>query len=43
MIQDAKNRYSKEFIMEIIITGSWSLWDQRNSLIFNQAEPYVLR
>jgi hypothetical protein len=27
MIADAKNRYSMSFLMDIIITGCWSLWD----------------
>jgi hypothetical protein len=43
MIQEAKTRYSSDFIMEIIITGCWSIWDQRNSYIFNQIEPQVNR
>ena len=39
MIQDAKQRYSMTFIMEILITGCWSLWDQRNSYIFREKTP----
>jgi hypothetical protein len=39
MIKDAKNIYSLDFFMEIIITRCWSLWDQRNSFIFNQIDP----
>jgi hypothetical protein len=34
MIADAKNRYSHNFIMEILITGCWSIWEQRNDAIF---------
>jgi hypothetical protein len=41
MITNAKTRYSMPFLMEIIITGCWSLWDQRNSVIF--IEPCVHR
>jgi hypothetical protein len=39
MIADAKTRYSISFIMDIIITGCWSLWDQRNNAIFNGVYP----
>ena len=39
MIQDAKQRYSMTFIMEILITSCWSLWDQRNSYIFRERIP----
>ena len=40
MIQDAIARYtSVNFLMEIFITGCWSLWDQRNGLIFKDQEP----
>jgi hypothetical protein len=28
-----------DFIMEIIITGCWALWDQRNNMIFNHINP----
>jgi hypothetical protein len=41
MIKDAKSRYSLDFIMEIIITGYWSLWDQRNSFIFTKLIPLL--
>jgi hypothetical protein len=34
MIADAKNRYSHNIIMEILITGCWSIWEQRNDAIF---------
>jgi hypothetical protein len=30
-----------DFIMEIIITGCWALWDQRNNMIFNHIRPTV--
>jgi hypothetical protein len=39
MISDAKARYSMQFIMDIIISGCWSLWDQRNDAIFNGNFP----
>jgi hypothetical protein len=42
MTNVARSRYLIDFIMEIIITGCWSLWDQRNSFIFNRDEPSVL-
>lgn len=35
MIIDAKHRYNIEFIMEIIIIGCWSIWNQRNGMIFD--------
>lgn len=34
MILDAKRRYQVNFMMEIMIIGCWSLWCQRNDLIF---------
>jgi hypothetical protein len=43
MIYEAKSRYFFPFIMEILITGSWSLWDQRNQYIFNHLDPKVNR
>jgi hypothetical protein len=43
MIADAKIRYSMSFIMDIIITGCWSLWDQRNNAIFNGVDPNLQR
>ena len=43
MIQEAKTRYSIKFLMEIIITGCWSLWEQRNDAIFNNIVPSVQR
>jgi hypothetical protein len=41
MISEVKRRYSMEFIMEIIITGCWAIWDQRNNKIFNQIRPTI--
>jgi hypothetical protein len=39
MISDAKIRYNKYFITEIISQDvGASLWDQRNSFIFNNVE-----
>jgi hypothetical protein len=32
MITDVRRRYSMDFIMEIIITRCWALWDQTNNL-----------
>jgi hypothetical protein len=42
MIIDAKHRYSLDFIMEIIITGYWAIWDHRNDYIFNQQNPSLV-
>ena len=39
LIQDAKQRYPINFIMEILITGCWSIWDQRNSYIYRDIIP----
>jgi hypothetical protein len=39
MIIGAKIRYSINFLMDIIITGYWSLRDQRNDAIFNGNYP----
>jgi hypothetical protein len=41
MITDVRRRYSMDFIMEIIITGCWVLWDQRNNFIFNHIDPTI--
>jgi hypothetical protein len=43
MISDAKARYPIQFIMDIIISGCWSLWDQRNDAIFNGNFPDLRR
>jgi hypothetical protein len=43
MIVDAKNTYSHKFIMEIPITGCWSIWEQRNDAIFRGIYPDVQR
>jgi hypothetical protein len=43
MIIDAKARYSLQFVMDIIISGCWSLWDQRNDAIFNGNFPELRR
>jgi hypothetical protein len=41
MISEVKRRYSMEIIMEIIITGCWTIWDQRNNMIFNLIRPTI--
>jgi hypothetical protein len=33
MITDASQRYSHNFIMEILITRCWSIWEQSNDAI----------
>jgi hypothetical protein len=43
MIADAKNRFSHNFMMEIFITGCWSIWEQRNDAIFRGIYPDVQR
>jgi hypothetical protein len=43
MISDAKARYSMQFIMDIIISGCCSLWDQTNDAIFNGNFPELIR
>jgi hypothetical protein len=43
MIKEAKIRYSINFLMDIIIIGCWSLWDQRNDAIFNENYPDLRR
>ena len=43
MIQEAKKRYTINFLMEILITGCWSIWDQRNYAIFNDNAPSIQR
>jgi hypothetical protein len=43
MIAEAKERYHMNFLMEIIITGCWSIWDQRNDTIFNNNAPSLSR
>jgi hypothetical protein len=43
MIIGAKIRYSINFLMDIIITGCWSLRDQRNDAIFNGNYPDLTR
>ena len=36
MIIDAKLRYKLPFFMEIMTLGCWSIWNQRNGLIFEE-------
>jgi hypothetical protein len=36
MFQDGKARYYVSFMMEISITGCWSIWDHRNDAIFSR-------
>jgi hypothetical protein len=43
MIAEAKERYPMNFLMEIIISGCWSIWDQRNDAIFNNNAPNLTR
>jgi hypothetical protein len=43
MIKESKIRYSIQFIMDIIINGYWSLWDQRDDAIFNGNYPKLRR
>jgi hypothetical protein len=43
MITDASQRYSHNFLMEILITGCWSIWEQRNEAIFKGIYPDVQR
>jgi hypothetical protein len=41
MIDEAKQRISLDFFMEILIAGCWSIWDQRNVVIFNGNFPNI--
>jgi transposase len=34
MIVEAKHRYLNKFFKEAMIAGCWSIWNQRNSIIF---------
>src|SRR3954463_7260054 len=34
MIMEAHQRYQQHHFMEIMILGCWSIWNQRNGLIF---------
>jgi hypothetical protein len=43
MIIEAANRYSHNFMMDIILTGCWSIWEQRNDAIFKGIYPDVHR
>jgi hypothetical protein len=43
MIADAKISYSHNFLMEILITGCWSIWEQRNDAISRGIYPDVQR
>jgi hypothetical protein len=43
MITEASQRYSHNFLMEILITGCWSIWAQRNCAIFKGIYPDVQR
>ena len=43
MMDDAKQRISLDFYMEIMIAGCWSIWDQKNDAIFNGNPPNIQR
>jgi hypothetical protein len=43
MIIEATNRYAHNFMMEILITGCWSLWEQINDAIFKGVYPDMHR
>jgi hypothetical protein len=43
MIDEAKQRISLDFFIEIMIAGCWSIWDQRNDAIFNGNIPNIQR
>ena len=35
MVMDANHRYKIRYFMEIVILGCWSIWNQRNGMIFD--------
>jgi hypothetical protein len=35
MISDARDRLNNAFFKEAMISGCWSLWNQRNGIIFD--------
>jgi hypothetical protein len=41
MIDEAQQRLSLDFFMEVMVAGCWSIWDQRNDAIFNAKYPNV--
>jgi hypothetical protein len=41
MIDEAQQRLSLGFLMEVMIAGCWSIWDQRNDAIFNANYPNI--
>jgi hypothetical protein len=43
MIIEAAKRYSHNFMMEIILTGCWSIWEQRHDANFKGIYTYVQR
>jgi hypothetical protein len=43
MIIEAANRYSHNFMMEIILIGCWSIWEQRHDANFKGIYTYVQR
>jgi hypothetical protein len=38
MIMDGKQRNTLHFFNESVILGSWSLWNHRNNIIFDNEE-----
>jgi hypothetical protein len=43
MIIDAKNRSSNLFFKEALMCGCWSIWNERNGIIFDGKYRYLNR
>ena len=41
LISDAKTSWRKPMFMEIMITGAWSIWKERNMMLFDGVPPSI--
>jgi hypothetical protein len=41
IIQHGKDQWHKPMFMEVFMTGAWSIWKERNNLLFNGIIPDV--
>ena len=41
LVAEAKRRYRKPMFMEIFMVVAWSIWKERNDLVFNAVSPSI--
>ena len=41
LVSTAKHNYHHPMFMEVFMVGAWSIWKERNNLIFNGINPHI--